>query len=149
MQPGRTIRDTAIVGIVLIDSQIDHTTGLLMLREGKPLDVYCTEMVRQDLTTGNPLFNILGHYCGVNWHPIPVRPARLLRYAAPRPYTSPLCPCTAKRPHIPRIGRRRRWAIILALRVEDAHTGKRLFYAPGSERSKPISCPIWRSATAC
>ena len=74
MQPGRTIRDTAIVGIVLIDSQIDHTTGLLMLREGKPLDVYCTEMVRQDLTTGNPLFNILGHYCGVNWHPIPVMP---------------------------------------------------------------------------
>ena len=71
MQPGRTIRDTAIVGIVLIDSQIDHTTGLLMLREGKPLDVYCTEMVRQDLTTGNPLFNILGHYCGSIGTPYP------------------------------------------------------------------------------
>jgi len=57
---------------MLIDSQIDHTTGLLMLREGKPLDIYCTEMVKQDLTTGFPLFNMLKDYCTVNHHPIPV-----------------------------------------------------------------------------
>jgi hypothetical protein len=42
-----------------------------MLREGKPLDVYCTEMVKQDLTTGFPLFNMLADYCTVNHHPIP------------------------------------------------------------------------------
>ncbi|HEU4708627.1 MAG TPA: MBL fold metallo-hydrolase, partial [Methylophilaceae bacterium] len=30
LQPGRAIRDSGIVGIVLIDAQIDHTTGLLM-----------------------------------------------------------------------------------------------------------------------
>ena len=35
LQPARSIRDTAIKAIILIDSQIDHTTGLLMLREGK------------------------------------------------------------------------------------------------------------------
>src|SRR5262249_60451760 len=29
-QPARAIRDTAIAGVVLTDSQIDHTTGLLM-----------------------------------------------------------------------------------------------------------------------
>src|SRR5487761_2479446 len=34
LQPARAIRDTGMVGIILIDSQIDHTTGLLMLREG-------------------------------------------------------------------------------------------------------------------
>ena len=28
-------------------------------------------MVREDLSTGNPLFKILGHYCGVNWHQLP------------------------------------------------------------------------------
>src|SRR5262245_30044801 len=32
MQPARAIRDTAITAIILIDSQIDHTTGLLILR---------------------------------------------------------------------------------------------------------------------
>ena len=30
-------------------------------------------MVREDLTTGNPLFNILEHYCGVHWHQVPTR----------------------------------------------------------------------------
>ncbi|MDO6515199.1 MULTISPECIES: MBL fold metallo-hydrolase, partial [unclassified Neptuniibacter] len=36
MQPNRAIRDTGIAAIVYMDSQIDHTTGLLMLREGCP-----------------------------------------------------------------------------------------------------------------
>jgi len=42
LQPGRAVRDTAIRAIVLIDAQIDHTTGLMMLREHpRPLEVYC------------------------------------------------------------------------------------------------------------
>src|SRR5579871_1923550 len=32
-QPGRALRDCAITGIVLVDGQVDHTTGLYMLRE--------------------------------------------------------------------------------------------------------------------
>ena len=32
-QPARAIRDTAIRAVLLIDAQIDHTTGLCMLRE--------------------------------------------------------------------------------------------------------------------
>ena len=131
MQPGRTIRDTAIVGIVLIDSQIDHTTGLLMLREGKPLDVYCTEMVRQDLTTGNPLFNILGHYCGVNWHPIPVEAGAPFTVCGAEALHFTAVPLHSKAPpysphrQAPQVGDN------IGLRVEDVHTGKRLFYAPG------------------
>ena len=40
-QPGaaagaRALRDTAIAGIVLVDGQVDHTTGLYMLRESTP-----------------------------------------------------------------------------------------------------------------
>jgi len=70
LQPGRAIRDTGIRAIVLIDAQIDHTTGLLMLREGGKLAVYCTAQVREDLTRGNPIFGVLEHFCGVDWHPI-------------------------------------------------------------------------------
>ncbi|MCW5620675.1 MAG: pyrroloquinoline quinone biosynthesis protein B, partial [Burkholderiales bacterium] len=55
LQPGRGVRDTGIHAIVLVDGQIDHTTGLLMLREGRPLEIWCTDMVHEDLTTGNPL----------------------------------------------------------------------------------------------
>jgi pyrroloquinoline quinone biosynthesis protein B len=131
MQPGRAIRDTAIIGVVLMDSQIDHTTGLLMLREGKPLEVYCTEMVHQDLTTGNPLFNILEHYCGVNWHPVPVEAgahftvhgAESLRFTAV-PLHSKAPPYSPHR-QAPHVGDN------IGLRVADLGTGKSLFYAPG------------------
>jgi len=67
LQPGRAPRDTAIAGIVLVDGQIDHTTGLFMLREStKPLAVWCTDEACADLTRGNPVFAVLGHYCGID-----------------------------------------------------------------------------------
>ncbi|MDF1583107.1 MAG: pyrroloquinoline quinone biosynthesis protein PqqB [Methyloprofundus sp.] len=72
IHPKNKVRGTGIEAIVLIDSQIDHATGLLILREGDPLNIYCTEMVKQDLTTGFPIFNILEHFCGVNEHTIPL-----------------------------------------------------------------------------
>ena len=57
-------RGTRISSIVLTDSQIDHTTGLLTLREGLPLPVYCTDVVNEDLTTSFPLFTVLKHWHG-------------------------------------------------------------------------------------
>jgi pyrroloquinoline quinone biosynthesis protein B len=66
LQPRRAPRDSAIAGIVLVDAQIDHTTGLFMLREsGTPLPVWCTDSVHADLTHGNPIFKVLAHYCGI------------------------------------------------------------------------------------
>jgi len=72
IHPKNKVRGTGIEAIVMFDSQIDHATGLLILREGDPLTIYCTEMVRQDLTTGFPIFNILEHFCGVEEHTIPL-----------------------------------------------------------------------------
>jgi pyrroloquinoline quinone biosynthesis protein B len=67
LQPARTPRDTAIAGIVLVDGQIDHTTGLFMLRESvRPLAIWCTDEACADLTAGNPIFAVLAHYCGVD-----------------------------------------------------------------------------------
>ena len=66
LQPARAPRDTAIRAIVLVDGQIDHTTGLFMLREStRPLPIWCTDNAYADLTRGNPIFEVLGHYCGV------------------------------------------------------------------------------------
>ncbi len=66
LQPARAPRDTAIAGIVLVDGQLDHTVGLLMLREStRALRIWCTDPVYADLTRGNPIFGILAHYCGV------------------------------------------------------------------------------------
>lgn len=57
-------RESKVSGIILMDSQIDHTTGLLMLREGCPHDVYCTKEVHEELNTSFPLFKILSHWNG-------------------------------------------------------------------------------------
>ena len=70
-QPGRALRDCAITGIVLVDGQVDHTTGLYMLREStRPWPLWCTDSTYADLTRGNPILNVLGHFCGVDRHRI-------------------------------------------------------------------------------
>jgi pyrroloquinoline quinone biosynthesis protein B len=65
-QPGRTLRDTALAAVVLVDAQIDHTTGLFMLREStRPWPIWCTDSTCLELTRGNPVLAVLAHYCGV------------------------------------------------------------------------------------
>lgn len=146
MQPARAIRDTGMVGIILIDAQIDHTTGLLMLREGQiKREIYCTDMVQQDLTTGNPLFNILGHYCGANWHQVPIDGqsfeipgATNLRFTA-YPLTSKAPPYSPHR-YDSHVGD------TIGVRVEDLKTGKSLFYAPGLGEIEPHLLPVFEKA---
>lgn len=71
LQPGRAMRDSAICGIVLADGQVDHTTGLYMLREAsRPWPLWCTDSTYADLTRGNPILGVLAHYCGVERHRI-------------------------------------------------------------------------------
>ncbi|BBI61817.1 hypothetical protein HSBAA_31230 [Vreelandella sulfidaeris] len=37
-----TLRGSGIAEVLLVDAQVDHVTGLLSLREGCPLDIWCT-----------------------------------------------------------------------------------------------------------
>ncbi|HMT79641.1 MAG TPA: pyrroloquinoline quinone biosynthesis protein PqqB, partial [Azonexus sp.] len=131
LQPGRSLRDTGIVGVVLMDAQIDHTTGLFMLREGKPLDVWCTAQVHEDLTTGNPIFNVLAHFCTVRWQAVQVVPpspfsipgAAGLRFT-PVPLSSKAPPYSPHRDD-PHPGDN------IGMLIEDTMTGHKVFYAPG------------------
>ena len=66
-QPARAMRDTAIAAIILVDGQVDHTTGLYMLRESaSPWPIWCTDSAFADLTRGNPVLGVLGFFCGVD-----------------------------------------------------------------------------------
>lgn len=131
LQPARAIRDTAIRAVLLMDAQIDHTTGLYMLREHRePLEIWCTDPVREDLERGNPLFKLLGHYCGVAWNRIPLDTIAFeipavpgLRFTA-LPLLSNAPPYSPHRDH-PVPGDN------IGLAVENIAEGKRLFYAPG------------------
>ncbi|MGG2396038.1 pyrroloquinoline quinone biosynthesis protein PqqB [Pseudomonas sp. SH1-B] len=131
LQPARKLRDTAIAGIVLLDSQIDHCTGLLTLREGCPHQVWCTEMVHQDLTTGFPLFNMLSHWNGGLQR-------RLIELDA-KPFSIPACPAlritaialrSSAPPYSPHRGNPHPGDNI-GLFIEDTRSGRSLFYAPG------------------
>ncbi|MEL7938423.1 pyrroloquinoline quinone biosynthesis protein PqqB [Pseudomonas delhiensis] len=131
LQPARKVRDMAIAGILLLDSQIDHCTGLLSLREGCPHDVWCTRMVHQDLSTGFPLFTMLQHWNGGLRHhlieldgaPFSVPACPNLRFTA-IPLRSAAPPYSPHR-HDPHPGDN------IGLFVEDLGSGGKLFYAPG------------------
>ena len=131
LQPARQVRDTGISSIILCDGQIDHSTGMLILREhDKPWDVYCTASVYEDMTTGYPIFNILGHFRGVDWHevgtdqePFTIPKADGLIFTAV-PLKSEAPPDSPHRHNtVPGDN--------VGYRVEDTNTGKNLFYAPG------------------
>jgi pyrroloquinoline quinone biosynthesis protein B len=146
LQPARSIRDTAIRSVLLMDAQIDHVTGLYMLREHRePLNIWCTEPVREDLERGNPLFRLLGHYCGVAWHPIPLDGSQFAMPQIPGLVFSALPLRSNAPPYSPHRDRPIAGDNI-GLRVEDAASGKRLFYAPGIGEIEPHTWDAMRSA---
>lgn len=139
MQPARGRRDTGIGAIVLMDSQIDHTTGLLMLREGCPHHVWCTDMVYQDLSSGFPVFNILEHWNGgLVHHPIPADDMlnsfgipcapELEFFAIPLRSSAPPYSPHRNAPHP---------GDNIGVRIRDSRSGAMLFYAPGLREIGP------------
>ena len=141
LQPARALRDTGIAAVLLMDAQIDHTTGLLMLREHRQkLPMYCHPLVREDLSTGNPLFKVLSHYCGIDWHdlhlqtPFDVPGLHGLQFEA-LPLISNAPPYSPHRDK-PQPGDN------VGLKVRDEQTGKTLFYAPGLGQMEPH---VWQA----
>ena len=57
-------RHSPIAAIVLTNGDLDHTLGLLSLRESHPLAVYATESVRRGFTEGNVLYRTLERFPG-------------------------------------------------------------------------------------
>jgi pyrroloquinoline quinone biosynthesis protein B len=146
LQPGRAIRDTALRAIVLIDAQIDHTTGLLMLREGGRLSVYCTPQVREDLTRGNPLFGVLEHFCGVEWHAIAPDPGATFRIAGAEALSFTAVPLKSKPPPYSPHRNEPRPGDNIGIRIVDERTGRGVFYAPGLGEIEPHLHPFLSTA---
>jgi pyrroloquinoline quinone biosynthesis protein B len=146
LQPGDKLRTTAIAAIVLIDAQIDHTTGLLMLREhDRPLELWCTEPVFQDLTTGNPVLKVLGHFAWVRRHELPLTEGGFripgiegLRFVA-RALSSKAPPYSPHRDR-PQAGDN------IGVTIVDERSGRSLFYAPGLGQIEPHVRDAMRSA---
>ncbi|HTO07997.1 MAG TPA: pyrroloquinoline quinone biosynthesis protein PqqB [Myxococcota bacterium] len=65
----RAKRHSPVSGIVLTNGDLDHTLGLLSLRESHPISVWATAAVRSGFTSGNTLYPTLERFEGqVTWH---------------------------------------------------------------------------------
>jgi len=61
------VRASPIAGVLLTDSEIDHTAGLLVLRESRtPLRVFGAAAIEDALR--DTLLCMLQRFCGVDWH---------------------------------------------------------------------------------
>ncbi len=133
LQPARQIRDSGIAAVLLIDAQIDHCTGLLMLRErSAPLPLYATPEVLDDIGSGFPLTRLLGHYCGLDTRPIALGQPLDLPFLAPlQVHAVPIA--SQPPPYSPFRGQARARDKI-ALMIRNPLSGRSLFYAPGLGR---------------
>jgi pyrroloquinoline quinone biosynthesis protein B len=69
------VRAAPIAGVLLTDAEIDHTAGLLLLRESAtPVRVYGEAGVERALREGYPVLSMLERYCGLIWQTL--RPER-------------------------------------------------------------------------
>ena len=145
LQPARALRDSGIAAVMLCDAQIDHVTGLLMLRERtSPLPLYATRPVLDDLSSAFPLIPLLGHYCGVEQHPIVLDEPFTIKALAGVRFTA-IAIDSAAPPYSPH----RNSPVPgdnIALLIESVKTGSRAFYAPGLAHASEEVVAAMRSA---
>jgi pyrroloquinoline quinone biosynthesis protein B len=131
----RAARHSPIHAIILTNGDLDHTLGLLSLRESHPLVVYATEHVRRGFTDGNVLYRTLERFPEqITWRPLKLgreealaggdgREGGLFVEAVPVPGKLPI--------HLERHSAPDPEDNI-GLRLREASTGRRLAYFPAA-----------------
>jgi pyrroloquinoline quinone biosynthesis protein B len=130
LHPRQGIRDTPIRSIVLTNADIDHTLGLLILRESHPYDIYATPWLRRALLESNALFRLLQRPPDpVQWHDLTLEQAfapregshlRITPFAVPGKVPLYLQETLANSPEA-----------TIGLRIEDTRSAKKLVFMPG------------------
>ena len=126
LQPSSNPRGRAVPleAVLLTDAELDHTLGLLLLREGRGLELHATEAVHDTLYDGTSLLRTLEAYCPVEWRPVisgaDVPLADGLLYQA---FDVP----TTKRP---RFGSDAGKGRVAGYRLTDERSGRTLVYLP-------------------
>ncbi len=72
-------RNSPIEAVLLTNADLDHSLGLLLLREGTQLCVHATANVRLALSEGISFQPALESFCGTRWIEPPTKPEPLLR----------------------------------------------------------------------
>ncbi|GAA5170722.1 pyrroloquinoline quinone biosynthesis protein PqqB [Pseudonocardia eucalypti] len=125
-------RATPMAAVLLTDAELDHTMGLLLLREGRELELHATVPAYQTLRDGNGLLRTLEAYCPVKWRTVqpgvPVELAEGLTYQA---FDVP----TSKRARFV-VGAAPEGRVV-GYRLTDEHSGGTAVYLPGVQDLTP------------
>ena len=131
----KTTRHSPISGAVLLNADIDHVLGLLLLRELQPLRVHATKSVRRILTKDNSMFAMLQRVpAQVSWNEF--MPAALFSLLAPSGEDSGLrCRAIPLGTHFPAYVSAPRRSQLSPLEsslglIVDSSSGKRLAFLP-------------------
>ena len=141
---GGVPRAAPVQAVLLTDAELDHTLGLLLLREGHGLEVHATEAARDTLRDGTSLLRTLEAYCPVSWkRVVPGRDTPLGDGLSYQAFDVP----TTKRPRFDsgndngnREGR------VVGYRLTDARTGGTLVYLPAVQQ---LTAPVHRQLAGC
>lgn len=129
LHPGPGLRETPLRNILLTDAELDHTIGLLLLREGSALEVYGTAAVLGVLTEVLPIRRLLECFAPIRWHEISLQDAFLLEDGKLRVKALAL---GRKRPRFAsRAEADGNW--VVGYRLEDIETKAAAVYAPAIE----------------
>lgn len=63
-------RATPLQAVLLTDAELDHSLGLLLLREAESLELHATAAVHETLHDGNSLLPTVNAYCPVKWREV-------------------------------------------------------------------------------
>ena len=123
----RGVRDTPLQSVLLTDAELDHTLGLLLLREGDDLEVHATAAVHETLFSGTSILQTLGAFTHVEWRK--VTPGTEVSLADGLSYRSFPAPTDKQ----VRFGAGEGEESVVGYRITDEHTGRSLVYLPGAQ----------------
>lgn len=67
LHPGPHLRSSPIEAVLLTDAELDHTTGLLQLRQNSSMDIYATSPVLWALEDDFPIRRIIEPFASFRW----------------------------------------------------------------------------------
>jgi pyrroloquinoline quinone biosynthesis protein B len=138
-------RATPLEAVLLTDAEIDHTLGLLLLREGRGVTVHATPATEATLRRGTGFLTTLERYCPVRV--VPVEPGVEVALTEDLSYTAVDLP-TGKEPRFAEVGSADDLGRVIGFRFHDRSTGGAVVYAPGVADVVPALLDACEGASA-